>query len=78
MMIKQVISELMTDQDMTALGLEIVAYVKPIEVEGDACFGIYAADGTEITVVSDRDVAFARLSKAPIRGFAILIRVLFV
>lgn len=71
MMIKQVISELMTDQDMTALGLEIVAYVKPIEVEGDACFGIYAADGTEITVVSDRDVAFAAVRQQDLEPLSV-------
>ncbi|KKJ77962.1 DUF1150 family protein [Kiloniella litopenaei] len=71
MMIKQVISELMTDQDMTALGLEIVAYVKPVEVEGDACFGIYAADGTEITVVSDRDVAFAAVRQQDLEPLSV-------
>lgn len=51
--------ELMTEQDMMSLGLEAVAYIKPVEVEGEAGFGIFAADGTEITVVSDRKVAFA-------------------
>ncbi|WP_085902417.1 MULTISPECIES: DUF1150 family protein [Kiloniella] len=71
MMIKQVISELMTDQDMTALGLEIVAYVKPVDVDGDACFGIYAADGTEITVVSDRDVAFAAVRQQDLEPLSV-------
>ena len=61
----------MTDQDMTALGLEIVAYVKPVEVEGDACFGIYAADGTEITVVSDRDVAFAAVRQQDLEPLSV-------
>jgi hypothetical protein len=70
-MIKQVISELMTDQDMTALGLEIVAYVKPVDVDGDACFGIYAADGTEITVVSDRDVAFAAVRQQDLEPLSV-------
>ncbi|MFD2204561.1 DUF1150 family protein [Kiloniella antarctica] len=71
MMIKQVISELMTDQDMTALGLEVVAYVKPVDVEGDACFGIYAADGTEITVVGDRDVAFAAVRQQDLEPLSV-------
>ena len=71
MMIKQVISELMTDQDMTALGLEIVAYVKPIDVDGDACFGIFAADGTEITVVSNRDVAFAAVKQQDLEPLSV-------
>ncbi|KLN62492.1 hypothetical protein WH96_03100 [Kiloniella spongiae] len=71
MMIKQVISELMTDQDMTALGLEIVAYVKPVDVDGDACFGIFAADGTEITVVSDRDVAFAAVRQQDLEPLSV-------
>ncbi|MEH6629776.1 hypothetical protein A9Q97_02845 [Rhodospirillales bacterium 47_12_T64] len=71
MMIKQVISELMTDQDMTALGLEVVAYVKPVDVEGDACFGIFAADGTEITVVGDRDVAFAAVRQQDLEPLSV-------
>ncbi len=61
----------MTDQDMTALGLEIVAYVKPVDVDGDACFGIYAADGTEITVVSDRDVAFAAVRQQDLEPLSV-------
>ena len=49
----------LTDQDLTLLGIEQLAYVKPITVKGDSLFSVHAADGTEIAVIADRDVAFA-------------------
>ena len=49
----------LTDQDLTMLGIEQLAYIKPITVEGDSLFAVHAADGTEIAVIADRDVAFA-------------------
>ncbi|MCZ4281533.1 DUF1150 family protein [Kiloniella laminariae] len=71
MMVKQVISEIMTEQDMTALGLEAVAYVKAVDVDGEACFGIFAADGTEITVVTNRDVAFAAVRQQDLEPLSV-------
>lgn len=41
------------------LGLETCAYVKPVNVAGQRLHAIYAADGTPITVVNERDTAFA-------------------
>lgn len=49
----------LTDQDLTMLGIEQLAYVKPVTIKGDALFAVHAADGTEIAVIADRDVAFA-------------------
>ncbi len=49
----------LTDQDLTMLGIEQLAYVKPITVKGGSLFSVHAADGTEIAVIADRDVAFA-------------------
>ena len=45
-------------QDLAALGLQDVAYVKPVVVEGKAAYAVHAADGTPIAVLSNRDVAF--------------------
>ncbi len=46
-------------QDFAALGVHDVAFVKPVEVDGKTVHAIHAADGTEMGVVDDREVAFA-------------------
>ena len=46
-------------QDFMLLGIEQVAYVKPVEIDGHTAFAVHAADGTEITVLAQRDLAFA-------------------
>jgi hypothetical protein len=45
-------------RDLAALGLQDVAYVKPVTVDGKAAYAVHAADGTPIAVLSNRDVAF--------------------
>jgi len=49
----------LSDQDMTMLGMERMAYIKPITVKGDLLFAVHAADGTEIAILANREVAFA-------------------
>ena len=46
-------------RDFRTLGLEQLAYVKPVTVDGEAAFAVYAADGTEIAVMADREIACA-------------------
>lgn len=41
------------------VGMPDFAYVKKVEVGGTAAFAIHAADGTELAVFTDRDVACA-------------------
>ena len=48
-----------TAQALLAWGVEDVAYVRPTEADGKAAFAICTADGSEIAVFDDRDVAFA-------------------
>ena len=45
--------------DLGAYGLETIAYIKTVTVEGQKCHSIHAADGTPLTVVPERDIAFA-------------------
>ncbi len=49
----------LTEQDLTMLGIEQLAYVKPVTIKGDSLFAVHAADGTEIAIIADRDVAYA-------------------
>ena len=56
-------SRIMTDHDLEGLGLQRVAYVKSVRVEGQAVYSIHAADGKEIAIMVDRDVAFDTIRK---------------
>ena len=49
----------MTAQDFRALGLEQLAYVKPVTADGRTAYSVHAADGTEIAVMADRAIADA-------------------
>ena len=51
----------MQPQEFATLGLNIVAFVKQIHVEGEVAFGIHAADGTPMAIVSDYELAFAAI-----------------
>ena len=51
----------LSPQDLMALGMEQIAYVKPVEVEGDAAFAVHAADGTQIAIMKSRDSAIAAI-----------------
>lgn len=46
-------------KDFAALGLESIAFVKRVEIEGETAYAVHAADGTAITVIEDREIAFA-------------------
>jgi len=41
------------------LGMPSLAYIKPVQVEGTAAWEVHAADGTQIALMADREVAIA-------------------
>ena len=45
--------------DWAAFAVDDLAYVKPVIEEGVSAFAIHAADGTQLAVLAERDVAFA-------------------
>ncbi len=49
----------LSEQQLGALGVSHIAYVKPVTVNGQQGFAIHAADGTPMAVTGDRDVAVA-------------------
>jgi len=49
----------LSEQQLAALGVSHIAYVKPVTVNGVRGFAIHAADGTPMAVAGDRDVAVA-------------------
>jgi len=48
-----------TPQDFAAMGMQQLAYIRPGVVNGMTVFTIHAADGTQIGMAPNRDVAFA-------------------
>jgi hypothetical protein len=49
----------LSEQQLAALGVSHIAYVKPVMVNGVLGFAIHAADGTPMAVTENRDVAIA-------------------
>ncbi|MGQ9365521.1 DUF1150 family protein [Azospirillum sp. ST 5-10] len=50
---------LLSAEDFAAFGVDHVAYIKRVEADGAVTFAVHAADGTPLTVLPDRDIAFA-------------------
>ena len=48
-----------SDQDLMILGLQEVAYVKPVVVDGQTAYAVHAADGREVAIMASREVALA-------------------
>ncbi len=46
---------------LAQLGISQIAYVRPMLMDGTAAFAICAADGTQMAVAADRDVAEAAI-----------------
>lgn len=53
------VSRYMSVADFALLGTQQVAYVKPVSVDGEALFAIFAADGQELALVDGRELAEA-------------------
>jgi hypothetical protein len=49
----------MTANDLAMLGMQDIAYVRQVVVDGNAGYAIHAADGTQMALIADRDIAFA-------------------
>jgi len=48
-------------EQLAQLGLQQIAYVKPVVANGSQCFAIHAADGTPMALADSRDVAVAAI-----------------
>ena len=49
----------LSEEAFAALGTPHTAYIKEIVVDGSAGYAICGADGSQMAVVADREVAFA-------------------
>ena len=48
----------LSQQDFASLGLNELAYVRSVEVDGDEGFAVYAADGTPLMVAAGEQAAW--------------------
>ncbi len=48
----------MSGRDLAMLGIEDVAYIKAITVAGGTQYAVHSADGAEIAIVPNREIAF--------------------
>jgi len=48
-----------SSRDLAQLGVQDMAFVKTVQVDDQTAYAIHAADGTQMALISDRDVAFA-------------------
>jgi hypothetical protein len=49
----------MSAHELAMLGIQDLAYIKRVIIDGAGGYAVHAADGTQIAVLADRDVAFA-------------------
>jgi hypothetical protein len=45
--------------ELGTYGMETIAYIKPVTVDGHRYHSIHAADGTPLTVIAERELAVA-------------------
>ncbi|MDX1711445.1 MAG: DUF1150 family protein [Rhodovibrionaceae bacterium] len=60
-----------TQQDLATLGVQQIAYVKPVETDQGTAFAVYAADGRQMAVMDDRDKAFAAVRQHDLEPFSV-------
>lgn len=48
-------------EQLAQLGVEQIAYVKPVMMNGARAYAIHAADGSPMAVAEDRDLALAAI-----------------
>ncbi len=53
----------LSPKDFLKIGINEIAYVRPISLSGksEPAYGVYAADGTQLSVLDNMDMAMATL-----------------
>jgi hypothetical protein len=51
----------MTVEQLAGLGVSQIAYVKPVMMNGTTAYAIHAADGTQMAIAGDQELAVAAI-----------------
>jgi hypothetical protein len=60
-----------SEQELAVLGMQDVAYVKRIMVDEAPAYAIFAANGTQVAVLGDREIAFATVRQHDIEPVSV-------
>ncbi len=60
-----------TPRGLMALGVDEIAYVKTVRVDGQELYAVHAADGSEMAVMKNRDVAFAAIKSNDMEPYSV-------
>jgi hypothetical protein len=61
----------MSTQDLALFGMQDLAYVKRVVVDDTVCWAIHSADGNNIGMAPNRDVAFAAVRQHDLEPFSV-------
>ena len=50
-----------SSRELAVFGMQDLAYVKPVVVNGVTAFAVHAADGTQVAVLPDREIALVTI-----------------
>ena len=60
-----------SSREFALLGMNEVAYVKRVVVNDEAGFAIHSADGTQIALIADREVALATIRQHDLEAVSV-------
>jgi hypothetical protein len=58
-------------QDLMVLGLNQIAYIRPVVENGQHLFAVHAADGTRLGLLPTRDIAVSALLEHDLEAVAL-------
>ena len=61
----------MSPGDLMVLGVSNLAYVKPVEVEGQSLFAVFTADGKQVAMLPSREAAVATILRHDLEAVSI-------
>jgi hypothetical protein len=60
-----------SSREFALLGMNDMAYVKRVVVNDEAGFAIHSADGTQIALIADREVALATIRQHDLEAVSV-------
>ena len=61
----------LSGKDWADFGVNDMAYLKPVKVEGEARYSIHAANGTPLAVMDTREVAAAAITQNELEALSV-------
>ncbi|MBV8935881.1 MAG: DUF1150 family protein [Alphaproteobacteria bacterium] len=60
-----------SSRELAVFGMQDLAYVKPVVVNGVTAFAVHAADGTQVVVLPDREIALATVRQHDLEALSV-------